>query len=277
MKTMRVLATTLALGTTVAVAPGIASAEKGHPRHHKEHQKTAKPAATHATKYVFRGVVMSAPGASATALPVQIRSGNPAALRLLGSTNPINTSFLVAATTQLFSWNAAGTASTQALTANMLAGDPVAVTIFGPANATLASLMATPASRVDDVLNSTKPAGRMFIFVGKVVSTDAVSALTINVTGGNWRAMFALKGQQPLQTFHFAPTTVFLHWNHKGNAQLITPAAFHAGDTVTVRVFSSNFDSQLSTLLATPAWLINNHEPQALVQRDIRHHNDHKL
>jgi len=162
-------------------------------------------------------------------------------------------------------------------TANLLAGDPVAVTIWGASKAPLASVVGTPVSRVDDVLNSTKPAGRIFIFVGQVVASDTTAqTLTVNVTGGNWRAMFALHGQPTTQVFHWSnAVTVFL--NHTKGTHAVTPATMNVGDTVVLRIFQNDYNNQFSGLLATPVWRVSNHEPARLVQQEIRAHNQHKL
>jgi len=275
MKAFRVAAVTLALGTSLAVAPGLANANKRHPGHTNATPTGNAPA--HTTKYVFRGIVVATPGAGATGVTVQVRSGNPAALKLEGTTAWYNQTFAFAPTTQLFSWNTAGTSATPATSANLLAGDPVAVTIWGASKASLAQVLATPASRVDDVLNSTKPAGRMFIFVGQVVAADATAqAVTVNVVGGNWRSMFALRGQATTQTFHWSATsTVFL--NHAKGTRAVTPATINTGDTVVIRIFSADYNNELSTLLNIPAWRISNHMPARLVQQEIRMHNQHKL
>ena len=143
-----------------------------------------------------------------------------------------------------------------------MAGDPVAVTVGGGSRWNLQQVTATPATRVDDVLNSSKPAGRLFIFVAKVVNNDpATGALTVNLVGGNWRAMHAFAGQPVTQTFHYSTTTtVFLNFNGQGKAHLTNPT-FAINQTVVIRVFSANYDSQTSSLLNLPAWRINAHEP----------------
>jgi len=275
-KAFRIAAATMALGTSIAIAPGLAQANK-KPKHpnHKHAAPTAKN--PHSTKYIFRGVVVSTPALGSTTLTVQIRSGNKAGVTLLG-TQPTTQTFNLSAGSALYYWNAAGSSAAPTAVTSIAAGDPVAVTVWGPSRTTLAALLANPATRVDDVMNSSKPAGRMFIFVAKVVANDpATGALTVNLVNGNWRAMHAFAGQPVTQTFHYSTTsTVFLNFNGRGKAHLINPN-FVAGQTVTIRVFSASYDAQTSTLLALPAWRINAHEPAATVRADIKRHNDHRM
>jgi hypothetical protein len=276
MKAFRIAAATLALGTSIAVAPGLASANKKHPRHNNG----AAPASNnpHMTKYIFRGLVVSTPTAGSNALSVDVRSGNKAGITLMG-TNPTLQVFHLAPTTQLFSWNAAGTTATPMAPANLYAGDPVAITVWGPSKTTLVQLMGSATvNRVDDVLNSSKPAGRMFIFVAKVISQDtAASTVTVDLIGGNWRAQHAFTGQGAVQTFHYSSSTVFLNFNGKGKARLQTTPTLVNGSTITIRVFSANYSSDPLTLLNSGAWRINSHEPARLVNQDIKAHNDHKM
>jgi len=275
MKAFRIAAATLALGTSIVIAPGVASAHKKHPGNNQ-----AKPAskAPHTTKYIFRGVVVATPAAGATSVQVEVRSGNKAGLDLNGPNATVQT-FNFGAGSQVFTWNAAGTAATSVAATNLLAGDPVAVTIWGPSRTTMAQLLLQPVNRVDDVLNSSKPAGRMFIFGGNVVSTDPTTgALTINVTTGNWRALRALTGMSMTETFHYGlPSTTFLNFNGKGKAHLMVAPTFTAGQFVTIRVFSANYDSSPTTLLNSAAWRINLHEPKAMLHADIKKHNDHHM
>jgi len=276
MKAIRIAAATMALGTSIAIAPGLAQANKKpkHPNHKHAVPTTNMP---HATKYIFRGVVVSTPAAGASTLTVQIRSGNKAGVTLLGN-QPTTQNFTLSQGSALFYWNAAGTAAAPTAVTTFAAGDPIAVTVWGPSKTTLQAVLANPATRVDDVMNSSRPAGRLFIFVGKVVANDpATGALTVNLVNGNWRAMHAFAGQPVTQTFHYTSSqTTFLNFNGRGKAHLISPT-FAVGQTVTIRVFSATYDSQTSTLLTLPAWRINAHEPAGMVRADIKKHNDHHM
>jgi hypothetical protein len=276
MKAFRIAAATMALGTSIAIAPGLAQAHK-KPKH--PNKPAAAPAAKnpHGTKYIFRGVVVSTPAPGATTLTVQVRSGNKAGVTLLGA-NPTTQTFSITGNSALYSWNAAGTSAAPAAITGFMAGDPVAVTVWGGSRWNLQQVTATPATRVDDVLNSSKPAGRLFIFVAKVVNNDpATGGLTVNIVGGNWRALHAFAGQPVTQTFHYSTTsTVFLNFNGQGKAHLINPV-FSINQTVVIRVFSANYDSETSSLLNLPAWRINAHEPARMLHADIKKNNAHNM
>src|SRR5262249_28090070 len=159
------------LATSIAIAPGLAQANKKHPRHQNAAPTSKMP---HSTKYIFRGVVVSTPVAGATSVTVQVRSGNPAGVTLLGA-NPTVQTFVLSPGSAAFTWTAAGPAAAPAAVTSMLAGDPVAVTVWGPSKTTLQQLLTQPVTRIDDVLNSSRPAGRIFIFQGTVVANDAAA------------------------------------------------------------------------------------------------------
>jgi hypothetical protein len=266
-------AAVLALSAAIGV-PAAGAAKPKHP------SPAVKPAPV---TYVFRGAVFAAPGAGATTVQVQINSGNKAATlkmgNLLANGNP--SAVLLNASTNLVSWSADNKPlSNPNLAASIQVGDPVAVTIVGPRNATIAQLLALPATRVDDYVLSTKPHGRLFLFDGSAVGVDTVAhTITLNITKTNWRAGYALKSASAssTETFTYDPAkTMFVTWQH-GKAHLVTPAQIVAGDHVTIKIFMVNYDSRLGSLLANPAWRVNLHEPAALVAHDIRTTSGHTL
>jgi len=266
----------LALSAAIGV-PAAGAAKPKHPT-----QPAAKVAAKAPVTYVFRGVVAQAPGAGATQLYVQLNGGNKAATLKLGTID--NSTFIVqmAPTTQLVSWSTTNVpTASPALATTMQVGDPVAVTIVGARNANITQLLTTAPTRIDDYVLSTKPHGRLFLFHGQAVSVDTVNhTVTVNVTKTNWRAGYALKraAASPVETFKYDPsTTVFVHWTAKGKAQLLTPDKIVAGDNVTIKLFSTNYDMHLSSLLAISAWRVNDHEPMALVNKAIAQNNAHHM
>lgn len=276
MRVTKTAAAMLALTAAIGV-PAAGASKPKHPNH-----PAAKVAVKAPVTYVFRGVVAAVPGPSATALSVQINGGNKAATLKLGAF--ASTSFLlqVAPTTQLVSWSATNVPTANpALTATMQVGDPVAVTILGTRTATLQQLLTTAPTRIDDYLLSTKPHGRLFLFNGRAVSVDTVNhTVTMNVEKANWRASYALSqaGASTVEAFKYDPAkTVFVHWNAKGKQQLLTPDKIVAGDRITVKLFSVNYDMHLASLLATPAWRVNDHEPMALVNKAIKANNTHRF
>jgi len=265
---------------TANQANAAANAAAAKPKHPTT-APASKPAVKSPVVYVFRGVAAVAPGAGASTLQLQLNSGNKAAVLKLGaSANSIQTALFGPGTT-LVNWNAQNQPFVDpALTSTIQVADPVGVTIVAPRNATLAQILATPATRVDDYLLSSKPHGRLFLFDGKALALDPVAhTITLDVQHTNWRAGFAMKsvGALSAETFAYDPAkTTFVHWN-KGKQQLFTPDKIVVGDHVTLRIIMNNYDSHLSSLLATPAWRVNDHEPMALVMKAIAATNAHKL
>jgi hypothetical protein len=275
MRGMKTAASLIAVGAALGVpAAGVAKQPK-HPA-----IKLVNPSHTKGlTEFVFRGVLAAVPAPGATSIQVQINAGNPAANAKLGTAAGVTTSLAVSPATAAMRWNASSTPLVGALTSFQV-GDPVAVTVWAPKNATLTQLIATPATRVDDYLFSTKPHGRLFIFYGNAVSVDTTAhTVTLNISKMNWRAAYAIRtaGASTTETFSYDPTkTVFLHWS-KNKPHLIGPDKIAAGDPLTIKVFSPTYDSKLSTLLTLPAWRVNDHESMTAVKAAIAGANGHTL
>jgi hypothetical protein len=213
--------------------------------------------------YSFRGVAVSAPGANATQLQVDVRGGNKVALRqLIGAGQPLI--FTVGPKTHYVAEKQSGRPRASA-SDKIEAGDPVVVNVWARPRAPLAELLATPARMVDDVVEASRPKGRLFLFEGRAVALDSVSrTVTIDVSYGNWRSLYAMLGAPVRQTFTYGSDTTFLHWE-AGKPHLILPSAISPGDVLTLRVFSQVWNSPLSTLESTPLWRVNDHEPQSLI------------
>jgi hypothetical protein len=275
MRGFKTAASLIAVGAALGVpAAGVAKQPK-HPS-----VKLTHPSHTRGlTEFVFRGVLAAVPAPGATTLQVQINAGNPAATAKLGTSAGTTATLAVSAATSAMRWNATKTPLASSLTSFQV-GDPVAVTVWAPKNTALAQLLVTPASRVDDYLFSTKPHGRLFIFFGNAVSVDQTAhTVTMNVTKTNWRAGYAIRtaGASATQTFSYdASKTVFVHWRNN-KPHLIGADKIAAGDALTIRVFSPTYDSKLSTLLALPAWRVNDHEPMSLLKSAIASANGHTL
>jgi len=271
MRGIRAIITGLVLAVAVAAlpAPALAKNKPGHPAH--------KAAATVGkTTFKFKGLVAAAPGATASSLSVLVQTGNQPAANLLGTPAtyaPANYGFPFSATTAVYQWavdNKAklSTASTLGL------GDPVVVSIVARRDATLAQVLATPATRVDDVLNSTKPAGRFYFFTGSLVSVDPMAGkITVDLSANlsNWRARRSLSGQPTTQTFSFNNNTAMISWKG-GKRHLLNPtmADLVGGDRVTLRIYSPQFDARISTLTSIPVWRVNDKEPLAAVRAAAR-------
>jgi hypothetical protein len=286
MRTMKTAAAALALCAAIGV-PAAGASKPKHPGNTNV-PPTSQPAKGQVT-YVFRGVVASAPTVTATtststgaaavtgSVQVQLNSGNKAAVLKLGTAADTFFTLPLAPTTHIMSWSAenkplVGTAAT------LQVGDPVALTIMGAKDATLAQLVATAPTRIDDYLLSSKPHGRMFLFAGSATAIDLVNhTITVNINKTNWRAGYALRGASMTETFKWDPAkTTFVDF-HNGKAKLFGAANVKVGDSVTVKIISENYDSVLSTLLNDSAWRINDHEPMVLVNKAITSTNGHTL
>lgn len=274
MRTMKTAAAALALCAAIGV-PAAGASKPKHPGN------STPPASLSAAKgqitYIFRGVIAAAPVAGVTSVDVQLNSGNKAAVAKLGAA--ADTFFMVplAPSTHIMTWTAENKPVAASVT-NLVVGDPVALTIVGAKDATLAQLVTTAPTRIDDFLLSSKPHGRMFLFEGNAASIDLVNhTITVNITKTNWRGAYALRGASMTETFKWDPAkTTFVDFAG-GKAKLFGAANVKVGDRVTVKIISENYDSVLSTLLNDSAWRINDHEPMALVNKAIVSTNGHTL
>jgi hypothetical protein len=282
MRTMKTAAAALALCAAIGV-PAAGASKPKHPGNNNPPTSQAKGQ----VEYIFRGTIAAAPVAAAASstpaaaamgsVQVQVNSGNKAAVLKLGAAADTYFSVPLAATTQVMSWSAENKPSAAAV-ATLQVGDPVALTIMGAKNATLAQLLATAPTRIDDYLLSTKPHGRLFLFAGTTAAIDLVNhTITVNIDQTNWRAGYALRGASMTETFKWDPAkTTFVDF-HAGKPKLFGAANVKVGDRVTVKIISANYDSVLSTLLGDSAWRINDHEPMALVNKTIAGTNSHVL
>jgi hypothetical protein len=213
--------------------------------------------------YAFRGVVVTAPGASATQLQVDVRGGNKIALRqLVGAAQPLI--FTVGAKTHYVAEKPSGVPRASS-SDRIDAGDPIVLNVWARPRAPLAELLATPARMVDDLAEAARPKGRLFLFEGRAVAVDTTShTVTIDVSYGNWRALYAMLGTPVRQTFTYGDDTTFLHWD-SGRPHLILPTSIAPGDVLTLRVFSPIWNTPLATLESSVLWRVNDHEPQSLI------------
>jgi hypothetical protein len=213
--------------------------------------------------YTFRGVAVTAPGANASQLQVDVRGGNKVALRrLIGAGQPLI--FTLGPKTHFVAEKQSGRPR-RSSSDRIQAGDPIVVNVWARAHAALAELLATPARSVDDVAEASRPKGRLFLFEGRAVAVDTTArTVTIDVSYGNWRSLYAMLGAPVRQAFAYGTDTTFLHWD-AGRPHLILPTSIAAGDVLTLRVFSPIWNTPLATLEATALWRVNDHEPQSLI------------
>jgi hypothetical protein len=99
-----------------------------------------------------------------------------------------------------------------------------------------------------------------FAFLGQLTTTPANGGVSINVEGGNKRALRAMLGAPVTQTFAYDTTTEFLKWS-QGIPAVVQPSDLAAGDFVWVRVRAPH-DSSLADIEHTAAGIVGDHGAQ---------------
>jgi hypothetical protein len=233
---------TLALAAAAfacVAAGGATAAERGHA----------------GQRYVFNGEVLTAPGANAGSLSVQVDGGNHAALKaLIGA--PQNQVFtLDSGTRVLIGQHGVPHVGN---TSEIQQGDFVTLTVRAPHGASLQQLTSTPARGVSDhaAPHGARP---LWLFIGTVGGPQSGGHVALHVDSGNWKALHAMLGQSLDQSFTYDDGTIFLLWQG-GVPTVIGPSQLKAGDRITIRVRASR-DSTLAQVEATPANHVGDHEP----------------
>jgi hypothetical protein len=196
-------------------------------------------------RYSFLGTVAATPNNGGVSINVD--GGNKQALRkMLGA--PITQTFAFGSSTEFLKWSA-GIPTIVQPTA-LAAGDYVWVHVRAPRNADLATIEQTGASLVGDhgtqLYKPTKP---LYLYRGKLLATGA-GTVTVQVTGGNHRALRHLIGAGNTQTFSVGDSTIYLLWQGKVPT-VIDQSKLTIGDNVTVRFRGTG----------APAVKVAEHEP----------------
>jgi hypothetical protein len=144
---------------------------------------------------------------------------------------------------------------------DLKANDWVQVNVRAKHGSSLAEIEANPAGIVGDHGAAPGKAGKpLFLFRGTYAGSPTAGNFNVDVKGGNRLALRKLIGQSSsTQTFSYDANTIFLLWQGKVPT-VIGPADLKAGDRITVRIRAPRHSS-LSTLLATPARHVGEHEP----------------
>jgi hypothetical protein len=100
----------------------------------------------------------------------------------------------------------------------------------------------------------------LFSFHGQLTSTPSNGGVSINVIGGDRRALRRMLGQPVTQTFTYGASTEFLQWSH-GKPAIVQPGDLSAGDYVWVRVRAPRWAS-LDYIEHKPAALVGDHGTQ---------------
>jgi len=203
--------------------------------------------------YSFLGKLSAAP--SGGHVSISVEGGNRPALRaLLGSS--VAQTFAYGDKTEFLQWTNGVPKVVQA--DDLKAGDYVRVNVRAPRGSSLDTIESTAAGLIGDrgtQLN--RPDNPDYLFRGTVASVG--SSVSVDVRGGNRRALRLLLGSSRTQTFAVGDSTIFLHW--QGKVPTVTQLAdLKAGDKVAIHV-RAGAGSTLGQVEATPAARVAEHEP----------------
>jgi hypothetical protein len=138
-------------------------------------------------------------------------------------------------------------------------GDYVRVNVRAPRGSSLDTIEGTTAALIGDHgTELTRPDQPDFLFRGKIGSVGS-SSVTVNVAGGNRRALRLLIGRSTTQEFKVGDSTIFLRWQGKVPA-VISLDDLKSGDQVAVHVRAAG-GSTLSQVESTAAARVAEHEP----------------
>ena len=204
--------------------------------------------------YSFLGKLSSAP--SGGHLSITVEGGNRPALRALLGKSAAQT-FAYGDSTKYLVWSngipKVGTVG------DLHSGDYVRVSVRAPRGASLDTIEGTAAALIGDhgtELN--RPDQPDFLFRGKVTAVGS-SSVTVDVAGGNRRALRLLIGQSTTQEFKVGDSTIFLRWQGKVPT-VISLSDLKSGDKIAVHVRAAA-GSTLSQVESTAAARVAEHEP----------------
>lgn len=174
-------------------------------------------------------------GLDGTSVKLTVQNGNRAALRsLLGQSQ--DQTFATDTNTVVIRW-AQGKPSAPVSIANLELNDYVTVNVRADRNSPLGDIAGKPAASIADRGQTRNtPDKPLYLFRGTLVSKPTVDGkVTINVKGGNRRALRLMIGNEPTQTFSTNEDTVFLHWANRVPS-LTNAAGLDAGDRIVIRI-----------------------------------------
>jgi hypothetical protein len=204
--------------------------------------------------YSFLGVLTAAPNNGGVS--VNIEGGNHAALRaMLGA--PVTQTFAYDTSTEFLQWSQGKPTVVQP--GDLAAGTYVRVHVRAPRNTTLQNLEQTAAGLVGDHGTQLyKPSQPLYLFRGTLTAVGN-GTVSVNVTGGNKRALHVLLGAGSSQSFAWGDDTIFLLWQGKVPT-VIDPSKLVVGDKIVVRIRAAA-KSSLAQVESSPARHIGDREP----------------
>ena len=205
-------------------------------------------------RYTFVGTLTAAPNNGGVS--INVVGGNRAALRaMLGS--PVTQTFAYGSTTEFLKWSKG--VPTVAQPGDLAVGDYVRVNVRASRGSSLSEIEQTAAALVGDhgtqLFKANMP---LYLFRGKLTAVGNGS-VTVDVTGGNHRALRLLIGSGSSQTFATGDETIFLLWQGKVPT-VIDASKLVVGDRIVVRVRAAA-KSTLAQVEASAAKHVGDREP----------------
>jgi len=210
----------------------------------------------HGVRYSFLGTLTAAP--SDGKVSIDVEGGNRVALRaMLGQ--PVTQTFAYGDTTEFLKWSQG--VPTVVGPGDLAGGEYVWVHVRAPRGSSLSDIEGTPAVLVGDHGTQLyKPSEPLYLFRGTLTSVDTGSGtVTLDVRGGNRRALRLLIGQSGSQTFTTDGGTIFLLWKGKVPT-VISLSQLTLSDRVVVRIRAAK-GSTLDQVKTTPAKHVGDREP----------------
>ena len=205
-------------------------------------------------RYTFVGTLTAAPNNGGVS--INVVGGNRQALRaMLGS--PVTQTFAYGSTTEFLKWSKG--VPTVVQPGDLAVGDYVRVNVRASRGSSLAEIEQTAAGIVGDhgtqLFKANMP---LYLFRGKLTAVGS-GTLTVDVTGGNHRALRLLIGSGSSQTFATGDETIFLLWQGKVPT-VIDASKLVVGDRIVVRIRAAA-KSSLAQVEATAANHVGDREP----------------
>jgi len=205
-------------------------------------------------RYSFLGTVTSTP--SNGGVSISVTGGNKRALRaMLGA--PVTQTFEYGDSTEFLKWSQGKPTVVQA--GDIAAGDYVWIHVRAQRGSSLSDIEQTAAGLVGDHGTQLyRPNMPLYLFRGTLASVGNGS-VTVDVTGGNHRALRLLVGGSRMQTFATGDDTIFLLWQGKVPT-VVDASKLVVGDRIVVRI-RSEAGSSLSEVESSPARHVGDKEP----------------
>jgi hypothetical protein len=208
--------------------------------------------------YSFLGKLSAAP--SGGHISITVEGGNRPALRaMLGSA--VAQTFAYGDKTEFLRWRSGVPKVVQA--GDLQAGDYVRINVRAPRGSSLDTIESTAAGLIGDHgTELTRPDRPDYLFRGTVAGVGS-STVSVDVRGGNRRALRLLLGSSPTQTFAVGGSTIYLLW--EGKVPTVTDRSdLKVGDKVVIHV-RAKAGSTLGQVTATLAAKVAEHEQAAQV------------